>query len=279
MTVPKVSLIRQAFAEGLVSTPGGFRRKSFVHLVRPGQSIIKRAGISHVMDMTSMRLVVGPADTVRETSPADDAGGWVTWATWNNQSQDSISLFSTKWTVPSPPSAQSGQLIYLFNGLQDVAGREILQPVLQWGLSGAGGGNFWSIASWHVDSSGHAFCTPAVQVNVGDLLTGSIIMLGVFADGTRNYSCEFVGVAQTKLMALGLTDLVSAEETLEAYGITGKPDYPAVDETKMTGINLQVLGNPAPLAWQSNVMPNPAYGEHTLVVDNSATNGEVDLFY
>jgi hypothetical protein len=276
---PKKSSMQEALANGYVSTPGGFRRKSFVHRVRPGESVIKRAGISHVMDMTSMRLIVGPADEKPVESLADQAGGWVTWADWNNQAQDAISTFSTKWTVPPAPTSQSGQLIYLFNGLQDVAGGEILQPVLQWGVSGAGGGNYWSIASWHVDSSGHAFCTPVVQVNVGDVLTGNMTMLAVFADATRNYSCEFLGVPQTKLVALGLTNLVAAEQTLEAYGVTGKSDYPATPLTSMTDIRVQLGSNPAPLVWQTNTMQNPAYGEHTQVVDNSSVGGQVDLYY
>jgi hypothetical protein len=213
----KSGLIRTALADGYVSTPGGFRRRSFVHLVNNGQLIVKRSGVSHVMDMTSMQLVHPPAEEQAEQNPADQAGGWVTWANWNNQTGTAISSFATSWVVPPAPAKQSGQLIYLFNGLQDPAGTEILQPVLQWGSSGAGGGNYWSVASWHVDSKGHAFCTPSIAVNPGDALTGVMTMVAVFSDGSRNYACEFQGIVGARLMALGLSELVAAEETLEAY--------------------------------------------------------------
>jgi hypothetical protein len=272
-------LMKQALAEGFVCTPGGFRRRLFVHQVRVGQAIVKRAGISHVMDMATMQLAESPAHETAEESPADQAGGWVTWASWNNQTGAAVSSFATKWQVPPAPAARSGQLIYLFNGLQDLAGSEILQPVLQWGSSGAGGGDYWSVASWHVDSKGHAYCTPSLAVNVGDVLTGLLILLGEFADGSRNYSCEFQGIAGTRLMALGLSELVAAEETLEAYGISNKLDYPTVPSTPMTQIDLQVAGNPAPLAWVGYTIQNPKYGEHTKVVKNTTPGGEVDLYY
>jgi hypothetical protein len=277
---PVVSaLMKQALAEGYVCTPGGFRRRSFVHQVKVGQSIVKRAGVSHVMNVATMQLVEGAANEKAGENPADQAGGWVTWATWNNQTGVAISSFATKWQVPPAPAAQSGQLVYLFNGLQDPAGSEILQPVLQWGSSGAGGGDYWSVASWHVDSNGHAFCTPSIAVNTGDVLTGLLIMVAVFADGSRNYSCEFQGIAGTRLMALGLSELVAAEETLEAYGITGKLDYPTAESTAMMQIDLQVMGDPAPLAWVGYTMQNPKYGENTKVVRDTTPGGEVELYY
>jgi hypothetical protein len=273
------ALMQNAIAEGYVCTPGGFRPKSFVHQVRHGQSVVKRAGISHLMDMVTMQLVQGAADAEKEANPADQAGGWITWATWNNGTKKAISYFATKWEVPPAPTSQSGQLIYLFNGLQDPKGSEILQPVLQWGASGAGGGNYWSVASWHVDSNGHAFCTPATEVSAGDALTGIITMVAVFADETRNYTCEFQSLAGTRLMALGLAELVDAEETLEAYGVTSRLDYPAAQATPMTQINLQVMGNQAPLTWATNTMASPAYGEHTRVVSDGTPDGEVNLYY
>jgi hypothetical protein len=275
----KSAIMKKALADGLISTPGGFRKPSFVHLVRPNQSVVKRGGVSHLMDMATASLVETPADQVAPKDPANQAGGWSTWATWNNQTGTAISLLSTTWVVPPPPVTQSGQLIYLFNGLQNPAGSEILQPVLQWGTSGAGGGSFWSIASWHVDSNNQAFCTPSIAVNPGDVLTGIMIQVAVYSDGTRNYNCQFQGIAGTSLMALGMVELTAAEQTLEAYGLTGQGDYPATPSTAMAQIELQVGGNPAPVAWTPYSMQSPAYGEHTTVVSNATPGGEVNLFY
>jgi hypothetical protein len=65
------------------------------------------------------------------------------------------------WTVPPAPATQSGQTIYLFNGMQDSVPM-ILQPVLQWGALQVGGGNSWTVASWYgADIAGSAFYTPS----------------------------------------------------------------------------------------------------------------------
>ena len=273
------ALLKNALARGLVNTPGGFRRPSFVHVGRAGQSVVKRGGVSHLMDMATAALSEGPASQVAPKAPADQAGGWSAWATWNNQTGTSISSFATTWSVPTAPARHDGQLVYLFNGLQDPAGSEILQPVLQWGVSGAGGGNFWSIASWHVDGKGQAFCTPAIPVQPGDKLTGVMTQVAVFNDGTRNYNCQFQGVAGTSLMALGLTELTAAEETLEAYGVDSADAYPATPFTAMAQIEIQVGGNPAPLNWTPYTMQNPLFAEHTTIVSNANPGGGVSLFY
>ena len=271
--------MKRARDQGLVNTPGGFRRPAFVHLVQPHDMIVRRAGISHLIDRNTGALLEKPATEVVRKDPADQAGGWSTWATWNNQSGQPIRSIVSSWIVPAPPTTQSGQLIYLFNGLQDQAGSEILQPVLQWGTSGAGGGDFWSVASWHVDSKNQAFCTPSIRVNPGDQLIGAMTQVGSFSDGTHNYLCEFQGIPGTSLMALGLTELTAAEQTLEAYGVTSLDEYPAASETKMTQIAIELSGGPAQLAWMANTMTNPLFGEKTVIASNVNPGGEVDLFY
>jgi hypothetical protein len=272
-------LMKGARARGLVNTPGGFRRPLFVHLVEPHHIIVRRGGVSHLIDKNTGALVEKPAAEAVGKDPADQAGGWSTWATWNNQTGQPIRSIVTSWTVPAPPNSQSGQLIYLFNGLQDPAGAEILQPVLQWGTSGAGGGDFWSVASWHVDSKHQAFCTPSVRVNPGDQVTGVMTQVASFADGTHNYQCEFQGIAGTSLMALGLTALTAAEQTLEAYGVSSLDQYPAAPATKMTQIGVELTSGPAQVNWAANTMANPLFGEHTDIVSNANPGGEVDLFY
>ena len=278
-TATKQMLIQTALSNGFVSTPGGFRRQSHVHLVRPGESVIKRAGASFVMNLATGQLTDSSEGGIVARNPADQSGGWVTWASWRNATGTAISSFATDWVVPAPPATPGSQLIYLFNGLQNNTGLEILQPVLQWGSSGAGGGPFWSIASWHVDSQGHAYCTPSKPVNPGDPLTGLMTMTGAFNDGTHNYRCEFLGVVGTALMALGTPELTDAEETLEAYGVTAQTGYPGGPSTAMSQIDLQVGGNPVPLAWVSNTIQNPLYGESTVIVSNASPGGEVDLCY
>jgi hypothetical protein len=80
-------------------------------------------------------------------------------------------------------------------------------------------------------------------------------------------------------MALGTPELTDAEETLEAYGVTTQTEYPGGPSTAMSQIDLQIAGNPAPLAWASNTMQNPLYGENAIIVSNTSPGSEVDLCY
>ncbi len=267
-----------AFSQGFVRTPGGFRHKSFVHLLEPGQVVTKRTGTPRVMDLATKNLLDMPLARLPAQDLAGMGGGWVTWATWVDATGAAITSFATTWIVPAAPATQSGQLIYLFNALEDTSSTVILQPVLQWGVSGAGGGNYWGVASWYVDSNNHAFCTPVVPVNVGDQLTG-LMTLAIQSDASLDYTSQFQGIPETSLVAQGLANLVQATETLEVYGLTKATDYPNTPKTAMTAINLQVVGGAGQVTWAPNVMDNPTFGEQTKVVSNAIPGGEVDLYY
>jgi hypothetical protein len=262
-----------AASMGYVRTPGGFRHKSLVHVLGPGQIVAKGPSGVATRDTATGAVVEFPAVGAQMQELAGEGGGWVTWADWTNGTGSPIRTFETSWVVPPPPLSDSGQLIYLFNALEDDAGDDILQPVLQWGLSGAGGGSYWSVASWYVDSSKHAFSTPVVCVNPGDNLVGVLSF-----DGS-NYESEFQGIPGTSIIVQGLSPMVQATETLEVYGLTKNTDYPNTPVTRMSGIGLQLESGTASLAWQSEVMTNPAFGEHTDIVSNANPGGIVDLFY
>jgi hypothetical protein len=64
-----------------------------------------------------------------------------------NRTGHPVTRFTTTWTVPAAPSTHSDQTVFLFNGIQNST--MIYQPVLQWGPSGAGGGNFWAV-TWKI---------------------------------------------------------------------------------------------------------------------------------
>jgi hypothetical protein len=87
-------------------------------------------------------------------------GGWTIYAYWNNGTGTTISVFKTTWKVPPDPQTTGKQTIFLFNGIQNYGSNfGILQPVLQWGPSAAGGGQYWSAASWYVTSGGLPYTT------------------------------------------------------------------------------------------------------------------------
>ena len=97
--------------------------------------------------------------------------------------------------------------------------------------------------------------------------------------GTQfSYNCEFQGIANAGLPISNVKELTWCIETLECYGITGASSYPDTFRTPMTAIDLRTgTTNPA-IAWApSNSVTD--CGQHTIVVSNSSTAGEVDLCY
>jgi hypothetical protein len=152
-------------AEDYVITPGGFRPKGRVHLIEPGHLVsgeggrlrkvhflgevvadfgplIPRPGNEPLMPRNVVRTRPGPL--LPAQIPALGSG-WITYAWWQNATGRPITSFVTTWVVPPAPRTQSGQLIYLFNGIQNST--MIYQPVLQWGYNNAFGGNYWCVAS------------------------------------------------------------------------------------------------------------------------------------
>ena len=185
-------------AEAHVVTPGGYRHPSLVHRVEAGTVVDRTAGrlrLVHrsgrvlrefgVLQRSREGVPVMPANVVpippgdAVTAPVPGlASGWITYSTWTNpDAGNPISRFSTTWVVPPEPSSDDGQTVFLFNGIQN--GSMIYQPVLQWGSSGAGGGDNWAVASWYADGQGGpAFHTDLVSVNPGDVLVGVMTLTG-----------------------------------------------------------------------------------------------------
>jgi hypothetical protein len=267
-----------ARSKGLVATPGGFRHPSLVHRVEPGHALHATDGKVRLMNLASKA-----SRDFREPEPSALefpalGSGWIVYAYWNNGTGKSITSFKTRWIVPPAPAHDDGQLIYLFNGIQNYgANFGILQPVLQWGASPAGGGAYWAVASWYVTSSGAAFYTPAVKVNEGDTLTGVMTLTGK-SGALFNYTSEFDGIAGTSLPVMNIAELLWCNETLEAYGIEDCSDYPGTLYTVFTGISIQTGNTQPSLDWTA-VDSVTDCGQFAAVVSNASTNGRVDLHY
>ena len=279
----------------LVLTPGGFRPSSQVHKVEDGQHLDLADGrIRNIHQSGLLAADFGEFAPVQPSWPLQPGNvingaltsgaaavpalgsGWIAYAGWTNNTGTPVSLLKTAWTVPPAPTTQSGQTVFLFNGIENAT--MILQPVLQWGVSAAGGGNFWAIGSWYASGpGGHSFYSSLTQVAPGTQLVGTMTLTGQSASGF-SYDCRFDGIAASVLPVQNVPELTWCIQTLEAYQISARSDYPPAVMTAMTAINLQVGGNPAPLAWTQN-NPVTDTGQHCVVVSNDATSGEVDLYY
>ncbi|MBS1598085.1 MAG: hypothetical protein JST75_07650 [Bacteroidetes bacterium] len=265
-------------SEEMVLTPGGFRHRSLVHKIESGHALHIEAGRVRLKNLSS-GIVSEFADAALGKPVVPALGsGWIAYGYWNNGTGKSITSFSSSWIVPPPPSVQSSQVIFLFNGIQNYgANYGILQPVLQWGVSAAGGGAYWSIASWYVTSGGQAFFTNLVNVNPGDNLIGVMKLTGSSASGF-NYTSEFQGVPSTILPVQNIAELFWCNETLEAYSIDTCSNYPNTDFTAFRNINIQT-GTESPVISWTPVNRITDCGQHAVIVDNSSQNGEVDIYY
>jgi len=218
----------------------------------------------------------GGIDVLERTVPFATIDGWVSYSSWSNTTGNPISRFATTWEVPAEPANAGDQTIFLFNGIQNST--MIYQPVLQWGPSAAGGGQYWSIASWYADGeTGVSFHTDLVNVNVGDVLVGVMTLTGE-SGGKFSYNCEFTGIGNTSLPISDVEELTWAIETLEAYGVTACGDYPAVSKTRMRQIAIETSGTNPALTWTAND-PHGDCGAHTAIVSNSTSDGIVDIWY
>jgi len=265
-------------AQNLVLTPGGYRDASLVHRVDAGHAIHMSDGVARLMHIETKKLIDLPHVAVQAGSVPGFGTGWIAYGFWINDTGNPVTSFSTTWTVPAAPVNQDGQTIFLFNGIDPSnPGAAILQPVLQWGPSNAGGGNYWSVASWYVLGNGQAFYTPLVKVNEGDQVVGVMTLTGQ-SGGLFSYTSAFQGIAGTSLPVLNVAELVWLNETLEAYGIADCSDYPNADLTSMRHISIQT-GNTNPAVAWTHVDQVTDCGQHAIVMSDSATDGEVDLYY
>ncbi|KAH9477225.1 Dihydrofolate synthetase [Psilocybe cubensis] len=283
----------------VVYTPSGPLSKSKTHQVTPG------AHIEHLN--STITVVSADGITVNHLVPFNQAtsnrngllnrlltddnegisDGYAAYFFWSNTMPDAtpLALFTTTWTVPPSPAMTNTshlQTIFLFNALQPaVAGvSRILQPVLQYGTSAAGGGAFWSVASWYV-ANGTSFFTPLVRVESGQVLEGILTLDRVNSpssagDKVYSYTSLFAGIPSSALSISSPDPLSSAWEVLEIYNVTRAVELPQ-GRTQMHGI--QVIDNNGrrpDLHWVANVGEG---GFGAQVVVDGASNGEVDIVY
>jgi hypothetical protein len=258
-------------------TPGGIRPKSLVHTVGPQEIVRRHEGVFKRFDLQRQTFIDARPLAVESLHLPAFGSGWIVFGSYTENAANVIASMTTTWTVPPAPANQDNQLVYLFNGLQDAGPTHILQPVLQWGTSPDGGGNSWAVASWFVDSSGNAFKTSLVQVNVGDSLTG-VMQLTAQSGGSFNYTCAFSGLSATQLTVNGANQLVNPVETLECYSISACADYPNTLLTSMRAIGVSTATGSLALNFGA-VDQVTDCGQNAVVVSNAASAGQVDLYY
>jgi len=278
----------------VVYTPSGPALKSQVHFVDSRHHLNMKDGNIQIVENKTGAVsqefrssasngtnnIISNSRSKASKSVTPDDNGWMTYSQWDNTTITPISYLSTNWIVPLPPTTNSGQTIFLFNGLCPDTWAWILQPVLQWGVSAAGGGNYWAISNWYVDDSLY-FCDTLMNVSPGTNLQG---IMTLTSDSSSNYSYNSSFIVDSSgtilpgcnLQVNNIPILTWAFQTLEVYGVTQCTDYPADTVVKMTNIIIKTDSINPTLVWT----PQDAYtdfGQNTTIVSNSSTNGEVDI--
>jgi len=278
----------------MVITPAGMMEKSKVHFIDQGFGLHVENGRLQEVEIKSGRMIAdfGEVKTIDERfdlnrNPAflsnnivPETQGWIAYTYWSNPSTSTpITSFTTDWVVPSVPTKQGNQTIFLFNGMQDgeLSTSYIIQPVLQWGSSAAGGGKYWAITNWYVSSS-QAFYGSLVKVSAGTSLTG--VMTETSTTGSDyDYNSSFVGYPTTTLNATNVPQAYWAAETLESYGVTNvNTEYPPNVDVAMTSIDI-LEGTTHPSITWTAAQATKGAAQKATVVSNNSTDGEVDIYF
>jgi len=292
--------------EEIVYTPLGPTNKYNVHYVDSNHRLIvdgKNINLTHkvtgkvskVLSSNTNNCIFKTRENIFPESGGDSKlkevkqdYGWITYAYCESVYglTNPYSHFSASWKVPSPPIRYSNQLIYLFISMDGVSFNDndtvihIIQPVLQWGKSPAGGGDYWSICNWHVTSTLQYFHDSLIRVDPGTILKGTIKLISENG-GRYMYRSYFEGF-ETSLEVSNLPELHTPSIVLEAYNINACDEYPDDEKLRVNSINIMAGDAYPKLIWQtSGDSENPVNdcNQYTKVIDESSQNGEIHIIF
>jgi hypothetical protein len=179
--------------------------------------------------------------------------GWTAYTYVSTPKNLAFSSYLGTWNVPAAPSVQDQQTLFTFTGLQNgytsapPGGISIIQPVLQYGPSEAGGGSYWSIASWYVSDSGAVYST-LQTVSTGDSIFGNMTLL---KDGKWYIATNSKQTGKsTSINVRVTTPELWAFVTLEVYSIQSCNDFPK-GAISYSGLSMTHLTSPINPKWQT----------------------------
>jgi hypothetical protein len=185
-----------------LATPTGRIHRSCVHVVDSGAEIDASGRVTSAAGESSQlapcryavrdRIMPGPAAVT--APPGAHANSVAENASWIEtvSAQIPTNGFGFNWTnsvrgnwlVPPRPRQFASQTVFLLIGAAPQNNSALLETVLQYGASAAGGGNFWStFLAYSSDNTGNVVLTNARRVNVGDVIQGLVDGLNCSSDG------------------------------------------------------------------------------------------------
>ncbi|TDW95864.1 RICIN domain-containing protein [Dinghuibacter silviterrae] len=299
------TVLSSADTEGMVQTPYGLVPASRVHAV-DNHTVAKMVdGRLSLVDMNTGRTVgdlgvptaadraardpyafartlrgevTVPTVTTFGTNPTfgtTGASGRDEGSYYTSASLSGIQSLSTNWLVPNfPLDTVNPVTIFYWNALDGGA----LQPVLQYDQ---GYGNAYTLANWYF-TEGQYFHGTFIPVTPGTSLQGVITFVSNPNDTTWNYKESFTGYPAGDVNITRTTEATDPALCLEAYtqNLAQWPNQPFM---QFTSIDVTMRSGPAPdsLHWTPGGGSVPVTPSllNSVVVNSSATNGEVDMYF
>jgi hypothetical protein len=280
-------------SDEFVVVPGGPVPKSNVHVVPEGATVHHTGSEVHLIaadgtiihtatvsgKVPGLAKIASPTTSPSPTAPAAALStGYVAYSYWQNNAASNIASFSTSFVVPPLPAVDDAQqIIYFWNGLVPNSFDAVLQPVLQYGETPAGGGDSWAVASWWLVGS-EVYCTSPAQVKPGETVTGVLTYTGNSTTGEYEWEAVFTGVPNSPIRISTTEVLDWAYEAMEIYQATGDSELPPAGSTMMQDISIVTLDGQNPsVDWTTSAVTTEGF--NAAVVSGSSTNGIVQLIY
>jgi hypothetical protein len=274
--------------DGIVNTPFGKALISKIHYINKNHRLNYQNGQVRIVNSKTGKVeeVFGNINNNKvSTDSIKYKDGWNTYAVYeSSQFGKHPTYFSAKWIVPSPPKG-SDQLLYLFNAFMGIDFFEngnhfdhIIQPVLQWGLSPAGGGKYWAICNWYVNDKEY-FHDSLIVVKSGTLLEGVLKQTST-SNNRFSYNSSFsgypIGLQIDSLPQVSLTYIA-----LESYCAERTDEYPASQKIKFFDIHIETEKKNVKIPWDlyKDEKSPSVLGQFTKVINMSSDGGEIEIYF
>src|ERR1700743_3919761 len=99
---------------------------------------------------------------------------------------------------------------------------------------------------WYLTGT-DSFASKLIRVEAGKPLTGVIKLLSQ-TNSLASYSCEFTGIAKSKLTVNNIAPLAWLAEVLEVYSVDTCTDFPNAAFSEMSKINVKIKKTSPPVA-------------------------------
>jgi len=218
-------------------TPNGRRPTSCVHGPIDDSHTVHDLGSHSEIRDDQGKLVKEVAPCVFPKDFVLPPSGWAAYV-FDEGTGPTINAYNGSWPVPPNPKDMGAQTLFLFTGLQDNYGlvrgnarkdipavTNIIQPVLQFGPSEAGGGDYWAMASWYVDSNLNAYYSTLTKTMPAHNIQGNMAKNMI----NKVWTIETIDTTSTQMTTLHIATNTTepwAFVTLEVYTVSDCNEYP-----------------------------------------------------